>query len=394
MNLLFFDLEYATSRGGKPKICEFGYVVTDEGFNIVKRGNFIINPSIEKSEWDWRVVRKILTRKVYEYEKQPDFYSFYNEINNLITSADIVLGHSLNGDAKALNYECKRYELDSLNFTFYDVKKFYKEYNNTTKDTSVTDILKSFNLVGEAKEHDAESDAFNTMLELKAMLESLNLSITELIELCPSAKDKNENYVVESIETSRLKKKAKLESILKDNTFVKHSPKGRLLLQFLDNVQPIDVCQQTLAGLGFSISINYEENHYRQLLNIIQILSNLGAKYVLKASTADVFVTYDAFNEDGTLKPCSKARYVKEAIDAGKSIEVISFNEFLGVIGLSESQLDDLPMVSFDCLYRENAIIKDRKITNLLNNKEDNKNSIKPFSTTIGDLFGDILVGC
>jgi flagellar basal body rod protein FlgG len=46
---LFFDLEFANSRDGKPKICEFGYVVTDEGFRVLSRGNLIIDPNIQRS---------------------------------------------------------------------------------------------------------------------------------------------------------------------------------------------------------------------------------------------------------------------------------------------------------------------------------------------------------
>ena len=110
MKYLFFDLEYATSKGGVCKICEFGYVVTNEHFEILKKGNFIIDPYINRCDWDWRVVKKILTRKVSVYEKQPRFDEYYSDIKDLINSADYVLGHSLDGDAKALNDDCQRYE--------------------------------------------------------------------------------------------------------------------------------------------------------------------------------------------------------------------------------------------------------------------------------------------
>ena len=73
MRYLVFDLEYATSKGGVSKICEFGYVVTNEKFEIIEKGNFIIDPYINRNEWDYRVVRKILTRKIWEYEKSPRF---------------------------------------------------------------------------------------------------------------------------------------------------------------------------------------------------------------------------------------------------------------------------------------------------------------------------------
>lgn len=77
MKYLFFDLEYATSKGRNIKICEFGYVVTNERFEIIKKGNFIIDPYINRCDWDWRVVKKILTRKVKEYESMPRFDEYY-----------------------------------------------------------------------------------------------------------------------------------------------------------------------------------------------------------------------------------------------------------------------------------------------------------------------------
>lgn len=133
MRYLVFDLEYATSKGGVSKICEFGYVVTNEKFEIIEKGNFIIDPYINRNEWDYRVVRKILTRKIWEYEKSPRFDEYYDEISGLIKNANYVLGHSLDGDAKALNDDCKRYGLESINFDFYDIKLFYKAFNNSKK---------------------------------------------------------------------------------------------------------------------------------------------------------------------------------------------------------------------------------------------------------------------
>lgn len=35
MKYLFFDIECSNCFGGKNKICEIGYVLTDENFNIL-----------------------------------------------------------------------------------------------------------------------------------------------------------------------------------------------------------------------------------------------------------------------------------------------------------------------------------------------------------------------
>lgn len=41
MRYLFFDIECAD---GSKAICEFGYVLTDEKFNIIRKRNILIDP--------------------------------------------------------------------------------------------------------------------------------------------------------------------------------------------------------------------------------------------------------------------------------------------------------------------------------------------------------------
>ena len=393
---LFFDLEYATSKGGIMKICEFGYVLTNESFEVLKRGNFIIDPNIYKCDWDWRVVRTILTRKVREYENSPRFDEFYDDIYELITDSDYVFGHSIDGDAKALNQECQRYNLASIDFDFYDIKQFYREYDNVKRDVSVVEILDKLGIKGEDTTHDAETDSFNTMLELKAMLDALGLSLEDLISLCPKARNSNKNYLVESIEAIRKTREAKFKSFLSgegNNHLKRGTPNGRLFLQFLDNVVPNKKIEKSLAGLKFSISINYEENHFKQMLNIVQLLSNLGATYVMKATLSDIFVTYEVKNEDGSLKVCSKLKYVNKANEDGANIKIISFNELMKMLGTTEEKLDEFPMVSFDCLLKDDAVIKDRRTLRLMESckpKQVPNNNSGTFAT-IGDLYGDLL---
>jgi len=389
---LVFDLEYATSRKGTYRICEFGYVLTNDKFEILKQGNFIIDPYINRNDWDWFAVRKILTRKVSYYEKQLRFDEFYDDIKELIQESDYVFGHSLDGDATALNDECKRYELASIDFTFYDIKMFYKEYNNTKRDVSVSEILERLGIEGDTRTHDAEADAYNTMLELKKMLETLDLSLEELISLCPNARNRNENYEVESIMINKMIREGKFKEEISsegDNKMSIHSKHRRRFLQFLDNVLPNNNVEKKLKDLKFSISINYEENHYKQMLNIVQMLCDLGATYVMKASCANIFVKYDSMNDDCTIKECSKLKHVTDAINKGADIEIITFDEFLNMLGITEEALNNMPMPSFDCLYREDTIITDRKTLSIINKKKTAEKIQSNDSVTLGDVFKD-----
>ena len=385
MKFLFFDLEYASQKEGTSKICEFGYVLVDEKYDVIEKSNIIINPNLYRYEWDYRVLRTILTRKMIEYEAAPTFDTVYDRIVSLINNADYVLGHSLDGDAKALNEDCIRYELPSIDFVFYDVKTIYKAYKNTKHEVSVTHIMEDLNVDGDKREHDAEADAFNTMLDLKAMANSVEMSLEELISICPEAKNKNENYEVESIVINRMIREEQFENLGKDgeNNFIgRHTDKEILFLQFLDNVQPIEKCVKDLKDQKISISKNYEESHFRQMLNLIQLICNHGGTYIKKASLGTMFVTYPMSNDDGTERRCSKLDFVKEANEKGASIRILSFEEFLKIFNLTEQQLDNLPMVSLECLCRDDAIIKNKKTQSIVKGK---KNADKPKPQKIAD---------
>lgn len=391
MNYLFFDLEFATSKGGQIKICEFGYVVTDENFKIIKRDNFIINPNISRKDWDYRVVRKILNREINEYEKGLKFNYYYNDIFRLICNADYIFGHTLDGDVKALNDECKRYGLNSLNFKFYDIKEFYKQYSATSKSTSLTNILHNLEIEGESGEHDAEVDAVNTMLELKEMIQKLEVSVEELIELSPSAESYNKDYVIYTLEDDIIATALK-ES---DNNYLhKGSINSKIFAQFSDNVLPTTNEEQTLKGLKFSISFNYEEKNYRQMLNIAQILCNKGAIYVRKASLCDVFVTFKEIDDNGNEKECLKSKLINDEIAKGANIKIISFDSFLEILGLTKEKLDNLPLVSFDCLYKDNVYIKDPNIRKYFKKNKKEKELVTVPSqndkVTLGDIYGEL----
>ena len=115
----------------------------------------------------------------------------------MIKSADHVFGHSIGGDVKALNDECKRYHLPSIDFTFFDVKGFFKDYSGTKDDVSVMNILKSLDVEGDSKEHDAGADAYNTMLAFKAICEKQSRTMLEEVKMCSRGKGENRQFTVE-----------------------------------------------------------------------------------------------------------------------------------------------------------------------------------------------------
>lgn len=393
MEYLFFDLEFASQNNGA-KICEFGYVITDDEFNILERDNFIINPNIYKYEWDKTVVRKILTRSVRQYELSYTFDSYYDIINEIFSEVDYVFGHTTDSDAKALNDDIQRYKLPSIDFEFYDIKEFYKQYKNKKRDIGLKDILNDLKINGDDLEHDAEADAYNTMLALKGLCNVLNTNVNSLIEQCPDAKDKTKGFVIESVERKNLIREEEFIKYFtgdETNVMTKNSINYIRFHQFVDNVIPNKKGRNIFNNKKIAFSTNYEYDHYSQMLNLVQMLKNEGGLYTQNINGVQIYISYDKYDDNGNLIICDTDELIKNK----SNVEILSFPMLLKRLNIIEEYLDSLPRVSFDFLYDSNAQIKSNTeratIERLKAKKNINKNEDEFIhATTLGDRFGDL----
>ena len=80
MNYCFFDIECANCFGGKGKICSFGYVITDEQFNILEKKDIVINP---RSSFNLGPDLKLAYTKS-EFRQAAPFPDYYDEIGALL----------------------------------------------------------------------------------------------------------------------------------------------------------------------------------------------------------------------------------------------------------------------------------------------------------------------
>lgn len=159
-------------------------------------------------------------------------------------------------------------------------------------------------------------------------------------------------------------------------------------------MKPVGKGSNKFKDKKVSISINYEEHHFKQMLNLIQMITNEGGQVILKASLSDIFVKYDVYLEDGSLRTDSKLNYVNEANDNGANIEIIDFNELLDRLEITEEELDAMTLVSFDFLFEDDAIIKDKRDKAYIERKKKMNNSkdqsSKSKGATLGEMFPDL----
>lgn len=127
MRYVFFDIECACVFKNVAKMCAFGYVVTDEAFQVLAREDILLNPRGKFHLTDRKGREGLVLPYEYEdFKKYPLFRDEYPRIRALLEDKEaIVLGHATMNDVNYLNLETRRYKLPSFRFSFYDTQFFY-----------------------------------------------------------------------------------------------------------------------------------------------------------------------------------------------------------------------------------------------------------------------------
>lgn len=286
MNYLFFDIECAD---GKCAICEFGFVLTDEKFNILKKRNIIIDPEC-KFKLTGRKGQDDL-KLSYEYDEYYRHYPFddpYDFIKILMTQKNqMIFGHAVNNDIGFLFKDCSRYKLPLFDFIAYDIQKMlpvFDKHNKkyTSLEKAYIDLI-PFETRNELVEHRACDDAMKTMFVLKAMIEELEFTPTELIEFCP----KSTIRALEYYEQAKIRKNERK----KINSKIGQTMWGLLYREH----EPL---LEKESSIGKFVTVSGEmKKHHEELAQLIEHIKNNGFVAYDRINGSDYLVVFDEKNK-------------------------------------------------------------------------------------------------
>ena len=355
MKYLFFDIECAD--GGKATICSFGYVIADENFKILRREDIVINPQ-GRFYLTGRAGRPDVHLAYPEatFKRAPAFDKFYNKIKALVENEEYyVVGHSIGDDVTYLNKVCARYKLEPFCFSYFDTQRMYRELTGDKKSISLEKALAAFEIDERFRYHQSVEDARATMFLLKALLAKANASFEDYRTSTDRCTGKTANgqsewdYTPPMTEGRRLRERG-LRGEKGDNVMLRGRRNHTLFLRYLDFGEAIGEKNNKLSGKKISISMNYETEHFKEMVIIAGMIKAAGGEYVLKASTVDVFATFDAIDEDGNSRRCSRGEHVKAEIDNGRNIEIIALNDLLKLLGTSLEELENAEPIDVEYL--------------------------------------------
>lgn len=270
MDYLFFDIECCDGN----HICSFGYVLVNDKFEILEKKDIAINPECKfrlgRDKFNPRIE---LAYNESTFYKQKNFAYFYDNIKNLLVKDNrVLLGHSITADIQYLKIACERYGCENIKLEVYDTQDFYYQLNKKYKIRSLNNIVKDLEInISNLQEHKSCDDAEISMLITKEICNKLNITLSELLELCDKSKRNGDKH-----ELSEKELKRKFSRDLKN-----------IAEKYPDRFSWKAIC----------ISDMIKETDYELRIALIKKIFKNGYNYTCKASECDYFVHNDEYGE-------------------------------------------------------------------------------------------------
>ena len=357
MKYVFFDIECANCIEGQAKICSFGYVVTDEQFNLLEKEDLIVNPKapfLLTGRKNRPFIQ--LAYSNAEFKKAPTFPYIYDRLKALLADPDaLVFGYAADNDATYLRCEFERYALPSINFTYCDLQKmhhFIETPGEQSKQLSLSSAAAMYVGAVNQEIHKSDDDAYLTMQVLQGLCKRTGKSAEALVEKFPSCSGEllDGKVLIRVLEGNRL-----LSRVLGDKSdrIAPKSVNRTLYLRFIKHVKPSDrVCRQALKGKRVSIPEKYAERHYKDTVKLIQLICDHGGRYFISAQDCNLFVNFPVYHDDGTLKSNPELSKIQQTRAAFR-VKVHSPASFFDLLDMTEQDFEDLPVPAIEYLLDE-----------------------------------------
>ena len=350
MNYVFFDIECANCFQGRGKICSFGYVITDEDFNIIEKRDLVMNPHA-KFHLAGRGNHPgiVLAYDEKKFRSSPVFSTYYDQIRALLEDKNnLVFGFSVMSDANYIKSECERYKKEIFDYNFIDVQRIYTDMHELTNTPSLIKCASEYGVTETQEVHKSDDDALFTMRVMEGICKSLSLSAKALIKKYPNCKcwckngelDTEFNRFKAIQRANKLSKMEKLTNSKRSNWMYSNETNHVVFSKYVSGVFVDYSSKSEFSGKKLCISNLYEEFHFNEMMNLVSELAKNGVRYTPKPYKCDIFVTYSLKNKKNEDYECYRLKKVHNAINNGdKEIKIITFQELLDALNLKEEDL-------------------------------------------------------
>gem|GEM_PF-1653126 len=311
---VFFDLECANCNMHIAKICEFGYVMTDDKLNIIKSDNLIIDPKSPFNVYGFKKGGITLSYEPRFYRQNPPLKDYYDRIKDILTNPkNRIFGYSTEYDAEYINSDFKRSKLPPIDFKFIDVMKLFRDYLGRSEKLSLDAIYSECENAEPLVHHEARNDSLMTVECFRHFLKVSGMSFSEAVNGCPLAYGELYNG-----------------RVVKDGTVFPYTKGNRMtttnqnyLKQFVASrsvVSPV----KGVEGKTFCFEKEYNKTHFAEVLYCADLITAAGGKLTNILAKTDYIIV-----------PDKNKRVMKS-----KRQKILTIEDFCSILGVSPRHVD------------------------------------------------------
>ena len=221
MRYIFLDTESANCFNNTYKLCEYGFVISDENLNAVPGGNkdVVVNPGEGRGARFNLTGRKggrdlILAHSEDEYKAAKTFDFHYDNLKFLLNQKDVrIFLWAGENDIRIILDNCYRYRLPKIAFASYDVQVIYKRIVQPKARPSLEKAMSELGLSCDGiVAHRPDDDSKMTLMILKALCEKTGKNVENLIAEFPECRRES----IPAYEEMRQRHKAKVQMRITD----------------------------------------------------------------------------------------------------------------------------------------------------------------------------------
>ena len=329
MKLLVFDTESCTGSRFDGSLCEFGYCLCDEKFNIIKQENILINPqpaAFKLGRFGEAPVLQLAYAEE-EYRKKPRFPTEYERIKALFEGDVLAVGLSILNDIHYLNNACEIYGKEKIAYKFLDITLLYMLLKKENIHPGLAAMAAEFGI--DFIPHRADSDARASLEVLKGICAALGGGIEEIAAKFGVVFGENSGTVI---------KEDSCKFLTDMGIGIKRGSRSAkiLLSEFLKEVRPsAHAVKGEFSGekVCFNYGLEYDDTALSR--NIIQKLYDTGARYRGSPLDCSLFVYREG------LSGCNKISVIKARMAGRGRVKMMEEAEFKKRIG-------EIPDIKFD----------------------------------------------
>ncbi|MBO7178437.1 MAG: hypothetical protein J6V69_04985 [Clostridia bacterium] len=306
MKYLFFDIECSDGM----RICEFGYVITDEQYNVLEREVIPMNPEskFEVLERRGKPALELYYTETY-YKMCPTFPFYYDKIKGLLQDSDMIsVAHDGENDCKFLRVACSRYGLDEIELSFVDSQAFSEYVHNEYGNISLERAIEKYNLAKPVFLHRSDEDSYLVCQLIQKLTAESGVALKDVREKIPT-------ICGNSQKASMLHQKHEIKKLVRTLGKKKN---------------PI---QNKLTDKQLCFSITYENAYFKETMELIRILSRCNCRYETNLKECHYFVQME---EDDVMD--KREISAMEERRNGR-IEILGREEFLAILNVSHEDL-------------------------------------------------------